>query len=109
MAPFPSEDAPLYTAEELAEVEKVRKSRLWRLITDALCYRREQLFSATAATSNDLWKQKGAIEEIQALLQRGPLLVVEYQRYMKANQGDTSPPNPIDRKMGDDETPSLEG
>lgn len=84
-------DAGLLTPDEEELLRRVERSKVWRLIRDALCMEREQLFGGNSTISGlsghpnrneALWTSRGAILLIQHLLQEGPRLVIWYQRYM---------------------------
>jgi hypothetical protein len=83
----------ILTPEEQALLKKVKRSQVWRLVMDALCYERELLFGGNSSISGlnglpdsteRLWKIHGAILLIQHLLQEGPQLVIWYRRHMDA-------------------------
>lgn len=80
------EDHGLLSPDEEALLKRVERSQLWRLIKDALCFEREQRFSAEPATDQALWKNWGAIEMIQYLLQNSGMFVIRYRRYMDAQE-----------------------
>lgn len=69
--------------EELALLESFSKSRLWKWTREYLLHRREQLFNVDVADTNQLWKNRGAILEINRLL-KAPQLVLEYYRRQQA-------------------------
>lgn len=84
-------DAGLLSPDEEELLRRVERSRVWKLIRDALCLEREQLFGGNStisglsghpATTEALWTSRGAILLIQHLLQEGPRLVIWWQRFM---------------------------
>lgn len=112
MAMSPSVDQPVLKDEEIALLKRVQRSKVWRLITDALCLEREELFSGNssisglgghAGTTEQLWKAQGAILLIQHLLQEGPQLVIWYQRHMEALETAKA-----ERRVGKDATTERE-
>lgn len=112
MATFPSpdpadEDTGLYSKAENDQIAAIQRSDVWQAVQDALCWRREQLFGEGITDTSALWKNRGAIEEIQALLQNGPRFVVDYQRFMRRNEQPTSTPRQPPTMAGDNETPEL--
>lgn len=98
----PSGSEGLLSQEEQALLQRVSRSKVWRLIMDALVAEREALFSGHStlpgltgqpATNESLWKVQGAILLVQYLLQNGPAFVVWYQRFKEA-QEDTKKAKP---------------
>jgi hypothetical protein len=94
MAITPSDNA-IFNADELNLLNRIGKSKLWRLMQDALVGAREDLFSGTSqiyglhgqpSTNEALWQNRGATLLIQYLLQNGPLFVVLYQRQKEADE-----------------------
>lgn len=75
-----------FSDEELALIKSVERSKLWRLIRDALALERERLFQRPPSLDNDrdIWKQRGALDEVNRLLRNGPHLVVFYERHVRA-------------------------
>lgn len=90
-APLTSPDAAILSPDEIVLLKRVEKSRMWRLLRDMLCLERERLFAGESdlpglsdqpETVEALWRSRGAILLIQALLKEGPRLVVWYTRHM---------------------------
>lgn len=80
----------MFTPEELALLKTVERSKVWRLIRDSLCLERERLFSQKPESSNDLWRQRGAIEQVNRLLHQAPYLAVYYDRHVRAQKEDST-------------------
>lgn len=73
----------LFSKRELEILRTVSRSKVWRLMRDALCLERERLFNLEPATSNELWAQRGAIKQVNRLLHQGPHLAVYYDRHVR--------------------------
>lgn len=102
----------ILTPEEIQLLKRVSRSKVWRLITDALCLEREQLFAGNSSisglsghptTTEQLWQNRGAILLIQHLLQVGPQFVIWYQRHMEAKETDR-----VQRRVSKDAQPERE-
>jgi len=94
MALIPDTDG-IFNTDELALLNRISRSKLWRLLQDAMVGEREALFSGHStiaglhgqpSTNEALWQSRGAILLIQYLLQNGPLFVVLYQRQREADE-----------------------
>ena len=86
MAISPSADPEhgLFSLEEQATLKAVERSKIWRLVRDALMFDREQLLSSQPATSEALWLRWGEITRLSRLLREGPQFVIFYRRAMEA-------------------------
>lgn len=79
-------DDGLFSDDEKRLLQSVRRSKMWRLIQEALVVEREGLFSEEPKSTEELWRNRGRLEEVQRLLHQGPLLVVFYQRSMRERE-----------------------
>lgn len=70
-------------ADERDLIESFTKSRFWKWTREYLVHRREQLFNHDTDEVAELWKNKGAILEINRLL-KAPQLVLEFYRRQQA-------------------------
>ncbi len=91
----------LLSQEEEQLLARIERSRVWKLIRDALCLERERLFSGCShvsglegqpKTNEALWMNRGATMMAQWLLQESPKFVIWYRRFMaeKAEKRATS-------------------
>jgi len=101
-----TDSSGIYTEQEEAIIRSVSRSKVWRLIRDALCYERECLYNRRAATTEELWTREGELRQVQRLLRQGPHLVVLYDRYVReqaeqAERGESAPDTPAARTVGD--------
>lgn len=82
-----SEPEGLFSAEEIRLMASFRRSKAWRLLEAALLQEREDLFRASPELRAEaLAYGRGQLDEVTRLLHQGPLLVVYYQRSMRAEQ-----------------------
>lgn len=102
-------EAALFSDEEAALVRSVERSRVWKLLRDALCYEREKRFQELGESNETslVLKKAGAIELIQWLLQEGPRFVVWYRRYMDAQEDTTVRERARKRLVETEEAASL--
>ena len=107
ISPSDDRDSGLFSPEEQSIIRTINKSKIWRLMRDALCLERERLFNRTPSLANDreVWIREGALQQVQRLLREGPHLAVYYDRYMRAQaeQGAGKP-----QPSSDYSPPSLE-
>ena len=75
----------LHDDKTKTRLASIVKSTTWRRIEEFLVFRREQLYTETPKTTDELWKREGALQEIHALLRRGPLLVLQWQQWREAS------------------------
>lgn len=89
---FPSDSDGLLTPDEQTLLRSVARSRVWKLVQDALFKAREDLFAGMSSipgldgeptTPEALFKNRGAILLVQHLLREGPLFVIWYTRQME--------------------------
>ena len=81
-----SEDG-LFNAEELRLLASVRRSKVWRLLEEALIKEREDIQTRTPGMDlGSLAYTRGQQDEVTRLLHEGPMLVVYYQRSMRDEQ-----------------------
>ena len=69
--------------EELALHEEIRAlvtSRYWKLLRRWLVNRRHQLFAEEPADTNQLWRNRGALNEIDKLLRAPELALLQMAR-----------------------------
>lgn len=85
----PSTDS-LFSKEDIRTLETFNRSKTWRVLRDALCFRREQLFAKEEDSTRDLWQNRGRILEIQYLLSNAGKLMLQYERWRRA-EGKTQP------------------
>lgn len=81
------EDGP-FTPAEQSQIEKVRRSLIWRLIQDALCLERERILQRmpnpdAPGADRRLWQREGELAQVRRLLREGPNLVVYYDRHRR--------------------------
>lgn len=82
----------LHDDETKKRLQSIITSRTWKRIEEFLVFRREQLYAESPTTTEMLWKREGALNEVQALLRRGPLLVLQWQQWKEvAGLGVISP------------------
>lgn len=93
MFPSDSEEQSLLSPDEETLLRSITRSKVWRLIQDALIKAREDLFAGTSTvhglsgqptTNEALWANRGATLLVQHLLQEGPLFVIWSKRSMDA-------------------------
>lgn len=97
----------MYSPEDLALLERVSRSKLWQLLCDALAFRREQLFSQSITRTEDLWRNRGALEEVQTLLHKGPTFVLLWQRHMRA-EAHAKSESPVASPITRDDDPDFD-
>lgn len=90
----PESSDGLFTPHELTILKSVSRSKIWRLLRDALCLEREKLFSRQPSFDNDreIWLREGELRAVNRLLQQGPHLAVYYDRYVRSQdaRGETA-------------------
>jgi hypothetical protein len=113
------EDRPILTQDEEVLLLRVSRSKVWRLIRDALCLEREELFAGNSSisglsghpsTPEALWQNRGAILLIQHLLREGPRCVIWYNRYVAAKAEEQRQRNPKapEREFGQTDLPNFD-
>lgn len=89
-------DSGLYTDREQAIYRTVSRSKVWRLMRDALCLERERLHARlpdpdAPGADRRLWQREGELTQVQRLLRLGPHLVVAYDRYLRDQEAKGEP------------------
>lgn len=79
-------------AREAKLLATVSRSKIWRLMRDALCLERERIYNRRPTSTEELWAREGELRQVQRLLHQGPHLVVLYDRYVheQAAKGEES-------------------
>lgn len=80
---LPWEETPvedLFSAEEIALIQRVRESGLWQSIRRAMEQDRETLLALTTTTTDEVLQAWGAAKQITRWLNSGPTLVVYSDR-----------------------------
>lgn len=80
---LPWEETPvedLFSAEEIALIQRVRESGLWQSIRRAMELDRETLLSTKTTTTDETLLAWGAVQQITRWLNSGPTLVVYSDR-----------------------------
>lgn len=82
------DEQPIYSPDEEKLIAAVKRSRMWKLIRDALVYERERLYCAlpdadALGADRRLWMRQGEMAVVQRLLHQAPHLVVIYDRYRR--------------------------
>lgn len=99
MATSPSDDA-IFNDEELRLLASVRRSKVWRLMQEALIKEREDVQTRTPGMDlGSLAYARGQLDEVTRLLHEGPMLVVYYQRSMRAEQQAKNAPSQQDEPL----------
>ena len=94
------------TNEREAQIRKsVERSKIWRLIRDALCLERERIYDRRPQTTEELWAREGELRQVQRLLRQGPNLVVIYDRYAREQRAKGAIPIEAEPRPG--EPPDL--
>jgi len=75
-----------YTPDEQDLMRRVARSKVWRIVRDAMALERERVLAATPTTQIEIAMSWGAVAMLQHLLQAGPRFVVHYQRDMQARE-----------------------
>ncbi|MHA2313058.1 MAG: hypothetical protein ACXADF_16335 [Candidatus Thorarchaeota archaeon] len=76
-------DSP-FTAEAIRIMRSFERSKTWRVFRDALCKRREELFSEEETSTEQLWKNRGRILEVQWLIHNAGKLMLQYEMWRRA-------------------------
>src|SRR6516165_11683112 len=84
--PSPADGDGLLTQDEQAIMRRVERSRVWRLLRDAMGWEREELLRQEPQDDRQLWKTWGKIELLGRLLQDSPRNVIWYTRFMKQRE-----------------------
>jgi len=85
----PNDDS-VFSKEDIRVLQAFNRSKTWRVLRDALCFRREQLFNEEESTTEQMWKNRGRILEIQWLLNNAGKLMLQYEAWRRA-EAKTSP------------------
>lgn len=81
MIPETDEEREVREAQLL---KTVTRSKIWRLMRDALCLERERIYNRRPTATEELWAREGELRQVQRLLHQGPQLVVLYDRYVRS-------------------------
>ena len=76
-------DDALGDSDFRARVAAVTDSEQWRILSDFLTVRREQLLFQRPETSDALWLREGALREVHSLLHNGPSLIVQHYDHIR--------------------------
>lgn len=97
----PSDD--IMSDEEAQRLlRSVQRSKVWRLVQEALIKERENIRLRTPGMDlGSLAYARGQEDEVTRLLHEGPMLVVYYQRSMRAEQQAKNAPSQQDEPLYD--------